>query len=197
MVEELVMLSMVGIALTMKPKQKKHAPRFKIYVIISSALIGLVIPVAMGLELDDILHQDSKVERLDLRTMKIEGLPSSRYDKGDALIVLMTTDCIHCKEAVIPLNIYADHPGFPLIIALSPNSEHEVDAFDAQHQPVYSIGRVALKEFQRLLHNNTVPYYLLLKQHRVVQRWDGYLPEPEELISIISKLFPSLNKESQ
>ena len=106
-------------------------------------------------------------------------------EHGDYLMVLMDTDCSHCRDAVTELNWLAEDPGLPGVIGLSFNGEDRLKAFREELQVIFPIGQITEEDFWRLLGDGNVPRTLLVRDSVVQEVWDIEIPDEHTVKSIL------------
>lgn len=122
--------------------------------------------------------------------MKVE-IDGNVYDlgQGEYLIALLSFGCDHCIEESPKINDYMLIKGMPKIIALClEESQEEKEEFLNKVQPlfpIYSIGN-KVRLFLSLI-GKEPPRLVYLKQGKIVKYWDYDLPNPDEIMEIITK----------
>ena len=127
-----------------------------------------------------------KTDETELGRLEIQGLKNVDLSRGDYLVILMDTDCEHCREAVPELNNLAEENGMPDLIALAPSDDGKRKRFIEEFQPVFPIGQISDDDFWRLLGEGDIPRIFLLHDRRVQRIWDGKVPD-EDMIKAIKK----------
>ena len=185
-------LIMLALALTAWILSGRKEPRIRYRVVpvmvVAAFLAGLALPLAFGSRLTGPEPDRGRPgEEFAGGVLKPEGLDGIDLRQGDYLVVLMDTDCSHCRQAVAQLNRLSETPDLPGIIALSSKEEDQINAFEDELQALFPIGRITEEEFWRLLGDGNVPRTLLVRDHVVKRVWDVEIPDEDTVRSIIEK----------
>lgn len=185
-IEDLVLLAaLVPAWFSCNPLQTKKIGIKKAFVAVAM-MVGLILPVVVsGLPDTWIDKPRLNVIETEIEHLQISGINDLTLAHGDYLIVLMLTDCVHCRDAVPFLCDLADQPGFPRLFALSPNDEIERKSFIETYQPSYPIGQIELHAFLRLLGDGDVPRVLFLRDGRLMHIWDEEIPDANDIVQVL------------
>lgn len=186
-IENLIIICIIGISLYVRPKIKSGSNHFKLGLIVLSFFVSTMLPFYFDIGTSKANGNNGDYNTFKLELNSIKGVTYVQSKNGIELIVLMDTGCSHCIEDVELLNYYSEHPDFPKILALCVNSKEEVDEFIKIYDPIFQIGRIDNDAFYHMISINPVPLYLLVKNRRIVGRWNMKLPEEDEFLSIISQ----------
>ncbi|MBN1105218.1 MAG: hypothetical protein JXL84_17525 [Deltaproteobacteria bacterium] len=168
---------------TYRPKLHQNGKKLAWAVSVACA-VGLVLPMLSGFPISAMVRPESSdimVERV--KEVHVSGLRDVDLSRGDYLVVLIGTDCAHCKELLPQLDELAAQKDLPPMIALGKNSEVEIRRFMDEFEPSFSIGRIDEKEFWRLLGNGQMPRILLVQEGKVLKAWDRIVPQKEMIKS--------------
>jgi thiol-disulfide isomerase/thioredoxin len=114
---------------------------------------------------------------IELSKLQIEGVDKVDLSTGAHLIIIMDTDCEHCKEALPELDALAEAPDLPPVIALSMNDASARRGFMEEFQPAFPFGQIEADAFWRLLGLGDLPRTILLKDRRVQSVWEHHVPD--------------------
>jgi len=92
-------------------------------------------------------------------------------------MVLMSTECLECRESVFDLNIIADTKDMPHVIALCSNTEEQILEFREEFQPFFDVTKIKENDFYQLLGNGDIPRIILINKGDVVKAWDNGVPD--------------------
>lgn len=187
LLEDLLLLAALFPAWWGRRRRPVHPARLG-YVSVSAAfLIGLCLPPAFGIPFSP--SEPSPETRMDIRQelSGVQGIGPVEVKNGRRLVVLMETDCTHCRESVMELNFLAGEKEIPEMIALCPNDEEQVRLFRDQFRPVFPVGRVTGNTFWRLLGDGEIPRTMLLQDGNVLRVWDHKIPDMEEVVSSLQE----------
>jgi hypothetical protein len=156
------------------------------WVVFIAAVVGVALPPAFGFSISSISKHDPNAAIVDMSEIQIEGLDGIDLGSGAYLIMLMGTECPHCRESVPDLNLLAEIPDIPDVVALCTVDEPERTLFVEELQPNFPLGQIDEKDFLRLLGDGDVPRFLLLKEGRVQRIWDEVVPDLETVLTALS-----------
>ena len=159
--------------------KESHRPqsRTKAWCVAIAFLIGVTLPIAFGFPISRISQSPWETIEIELSKLQIEGVDKVDLSRGTHLIIIMDTDCEHCKEALPELDALAEAPDLPPVIALSRNDESARRRFIEEFQPAFPLGQIEENVFWRLLGLGDVPRTILLKDMRVQSVWDHHVPD--------------------
>lgn len=185
MIEGLILLALTVIAWAIhRPSQKPEA-RPKAWAIAVACLAGLILPLVFGSPVTRADPNQTKTGDILLGDFQIEGVDRVDLDHGDYLLVLMDTDCSHCRDAVAALNWLAEDPDLPEVIGLSSNGEDQLKTFRKELQAIFPIGHITEEDFRRLLGDGNVPRTFLVRDRVVQEVWDIEIPDEDTVKSIL------------
>ena len=159
--------------------KESHRPqsRTKAWCVAIAFLIGVMLPIAFGFPISRISQSPWDTIEIELSKLQIEGVDKVDLSRGTHLIIIMDTDCDHCKEALPELDALAEATDLPSLIALSMNDESARTKFIEEFQPAFPLGQIEEDVFWRLLGLGDVPRTILLKDMRVQSVWDHHVPD--------------------
>jgi len=175
-IENVVLLLVTFFAARRPAHLKWHPSRARAWAVLAAGLVGLVLPLVPDLPTPKAKPFDSEVKTA-VSQLELHGPQVVDLTQGTHLVVLMSTDCLPCREAVFDLNELGLIPDLPPIVALCTNAECECEMFVEEFQPDFPIGCVTDKLFFELLGDGDTPRILLLSEGRVVHTWDQVVPE--------------------
>jgi uncharacterized membrane protein YphA (DoxX/SURF4 family) len=184
--EGLIVLALTVIAWAIhRPSQKPEA-RPKAWAIAVACLAGLILPLIFGSPVTRVDPNQTKAGDILLGDFQIEGLDRVDLAHGDYLLVLMDTECSHCRDAVAELNWLAEDPDLPEVIGLSSNGEDQLKTFRKELQVIFPIGLITEEDFWRLLGDGDVPRTFLVRDRVVQEVWDTEIPDDDTIKSIVA-----------
>lgn len=149
----------------------------KAWCVAIAFLIGATLPLAFGFPLSRISQSPWQTIEIELSKLQIRGPNGVDLSRGSHLIILMDTDCEHCKEALPELDALAEATDLPPVTALCPNGESGRTRFIEEFQPAFPLVQIEESVFFRLLGLGDVPRTILLKDMRVQRVWDRHVPD--------------------
>ena len=183
--EGLILLALSVIAWSIYRPSRKPEARPKALAIAVACLAGLILPLVFGFSMTRVDPNQTRTGDILLGDFHIEGLDSVDLEHGDYLIVLMDTDCSHCRDAVVELNWLAEGPDLPEVLALSSNGEDQLKAFRKELQVIFPIGHITEEDFWRLLGDGDLPRTFLVRDRVVQEVWDTEIPDEDMVKSIL------------
>ena len=186
-IEGLILLALTLIARGIYRPSRKPEVRSKTWAIAVACLAGLILPLVFGFPVTRVNPNQTKAGDTLLSDFQIEGLDRIDLAHGDYLLVLMDTDCSHCRAAVAELNWLAEDPALPEVIALSSNDENHLKTFRKELQVIFPIGHITEKDFWRLLGDGDVPRTFLVRDRVVQEVWDVEIPDEHTVKSILEE----------
>jgi hypothetical protein len=163
-----------------RPGHLKWQPsRLRAWAVVVAAVVGLALPVASGFPTLKAKPSESAEVKTELSQLALHGPQVVDLTQGTHLVVLMSTDCLHCREAIFDLNELALIPDLPPIVALCTDDEFQCEVFVEEFQPGFPIGCVTDSLFFELLGDGNVPRILLLREGQVLHAWDDVVPEED------------------
>ncbi len=134
-----------------------------------------------------------RIAQSDLKSgVRLSGLALKGVDvdllEGEYLIELFHPKCIHCKNAVPKMNILAQDPQLPRLIALTSFAQDDsllID-FKKQLQPRFDIATISTTDFKRLTFRHGYPRLAYIADGVVQQVWESnYMPTQARLRAIM------------
>jgi uncharacterized membrane protein len=149
-------------------------------------LIGVMLPFFSGVPSALLTAGPAKGGNI-WADVDVQGLDGVNLGKNTLFVVLMSTGCQHCQEAVPEVALLMDTlQSQPLsVVALAQDSDEDLQAFIAEWAPPYPIGRIDGETFWALLEDAELPRFLLVEAGQIIRIWDGALPTAEEVIAIL------------
>lgn len=186
--EGIILLTAAFIAWINLRHVRINQARFRAWIVTSACVIGLGLPMAFGISISQFRDPQSNTIEAELLRVTLKRLDKIELNHGSYLIVLLDTECVHCQESVIDLNILTDDPDLPKVIALCPNDENQRKKFVEEFQPAFPIFRIKESIFWNLLGVGDVPRIILYRNQHIQKIWDQTTPH-EDVIrkSILSE----------
>lgn len=184
--EGLILLGLTVIAWGIYRPSRRPEIRSKGWIIAAACFAGLILPLAFGSPLTRPELNQTGTGDILLGDFQIEGLDHIDLAHGDYLLVLMDTDCSHCRDAVAALNWLAEDLDLPEVLGLSSNNEDQLEKFRKDLQVIFPIGHITEEDFRRLLGDGNVPRTFLVRDRVVQEVWDIEIPDEHTIKSIIA-----------
>jgi hypothetical protein len=182
--EGLILLTLTVIARVLHRPSGKPEARSKALIIAVACLAGLILPSTFGSPITRANPDQTKTGVITIDNLHIKGLDRFDLTRGNYLLVLMDTGCLHCRDAVDALNQLAEDPDMPDVIALSSSGENQINTFREEFQALFPIGRISEDVFWRLLGDGDVPRTFLVRNRVWQEIWDTEIPDKDTIKSI-------------
>lgn len=181
MVEDLVLLGALAVAWKWNRSFKKWPFHLKEILIGVALLAGLLVPLLVGPLFNRISSAVTGPVEDGLETFVLEGFSHKDLSTGKHIILIMATDCSHCRAEMDNLNMLAEVEGLPDVIALTMNSEDQVDDFNFEFEPAFKFFQIPGNDFWRLLDDGDIPRIILINNGKILKKWDFAVPEIDEI----------------
>ena len=174
--ENLTLLFATLIARVLYKESYRTQSRVKAWCVALSFLIGAALPLTMGFPLSRITQSPWENIEIELSKLQIRGLDRVDLSRGSHLLIIMDTDCEHCKEALPEMDALAEANDLPSVTVLCPNDDSARKRFIQEFQPAFPLGQIEERVFFRILGLGDVPRTILVKDMRVQGVWDHHVP---------------------
>ncbi len=115
------------------------------------------------------------------KTLEVKDLPVN-LATGEHLVLLMSTQCPHCQEAVPSVNALVEDTRLPKVAAIAMEDRVERGIFREDYKAQYPIGEVSGLAVRSLLEKE-FPRLFLVRDGKIVRIWDGHMPSAEEVLA--------------
>lgn len=116
--------------------------------------------------------------------MEVEDLQVS-LATGEHLVLLMSTECQHCKDAVPSANALVADARLPRLAAIAMEDKVSRGLFRQDYGAEYPIGQVPRNTIIGLL-KEEFPRLFLVRNGTIVAVWDHQLPTPDTILAQMS-----------
>ena len=162
---------------------KKH---IGIYAVIAAGLAGIILPFLFGFSLSSVFQSHKETNYLNFAELRINDHKVVDLTKGDFLLVLMDTECGHCRDLMLGLNDLAGIREMPSIIALCINEKEQIIGYLEEFHPQFPIYRIMEKDFWPLLGESELPRIILVKDQQIIRAWNGIAPDEDEIKRLLT-----------
>jgi hypothetical protein len=184
--ENLILLVATLFALAWYKESGRRQSMAKAWCVAIAFFIGATLPLAFGFSLSRISQSPWQTIEIELSKLQIRGPKEVDLSRGSHLIIIMDTDCEHCKGALPELDALAEATDLPPVTALCPNDKSARTRFIEEFQPAFPLVQIEESVFFRLLGIGEVPRTILLKDRRVQRVWDHHVPDRKMVETAIS-----------
>ncbi|MDB9822425.1 hypothetical protein OAC89_01860 [Deltaproteobacteria bacterium] len=185
LIEDLVFLVALIPACFVQEHSVKPVDHIKVWAVIVACVTGLTLPFLSGYPISRISR--SIPESIDIQQsfLEIRDIVQMDLEHGAYLFVLMSTDCLHCREAFEYFKTWAKEPDIPDVIALSANDKEQIQSFTEEIWPDFPVLQISEEGFWRLLGDGDIPRLLLLRDQRILKVWDEDIPDINSIREIL------------
>jgi hypothetical protein len=186
MVEDLLLLMAAGAAWRLRNENLYFRHPLKVWSVAVACVMGLTLPLVAGT-----WHAGRPVEAssanqsgtgIHIQSVNGENLD---LDSGLALVVLMSTACQHCQEAVPILNeIVADIGESVHVYGVAAADQADIDRFVEETYAFYPVLPIAESSMVSLLGDDPVPKYLLIRNGQLLAQWRDQVPDSATLLGM-------------
>ena len=97
------------------------------------------------------------------------------------IILILATDCSHCREEMDNLNMIAEDKTLPEVISVCINDQKQIEDFIFDFDPAFEIYQINSNDFWRLLGDGEIPRTILVNDGIIVKKWDFLVPDIDDL----------------
>lgn len=119
------------------------------------------------------------------QTIEVTDAPAS-LASGEHLILLMSTECAHCREAVPAVNLLVSDGRLPKLTAVAMEDRVERGLFQQDLHAAYPIAQISRESVSGLV-GRQFPRLFLVRDGRILAVWDEAIPTPDEIVNARSK----------
>jgi hypothetical protein len=186
LVEDIVLLLIAVAAWRLRPEEVYFRKPLKTWAVTAVCVLAMILPLTVGKGISD-QSPTALEEGKGGSGLVLESLSGERVDMsaGTFLLALMSTDCAHCRESVPLLNeIVAEVEDAFSICGVTANEQSEVDRFIEENFAFYPVLNVDTKRFSSLMSDGPLPQFILIRDGRIVSRWQGEVPPLQALMDL-------------
>lgn len=181
MVEDIILFAAIILALIWNRTYRKWPFFIKEIITVLALLAGLSIPVVAGPLFDRINTAITGPAKEGSEQFVIKDFSDKNFSAGKHLVIIMATDCSHCRAEMGNLNAMAEDKDLPDVTALCMNNKEQREEFEFDFEPAFEIYQIPDDDFWRLLGDGEIPRTVLIKDGIVVKKWDFAAPDIESL----------------
>lgn len=185
MVEDLFLLGALIYSWFLNKTIRKWPSYLKESIIIVAFLAGITIPLLTGTLPDRISRLISGPGEKEYETFKVESFTSFDLTKGKYLLVVLATDCSHCRALMEEMILLGSDESLPPMVAITMNEEEQREDFIDDFDLEFEIYQISDNDFWLLLEDGEIPRTILTDNGRIIKIWDLMFPDPEEIKSNI------------
>lgn len=180
MLEDLVILCFVVIAWKWNRSFKKWPHFLKEFFVAIAFFAGLSLPIIAGPVIDRITSALTGPAKEGFEPFVLD-FPEKDLSSGKHIIIIMATDCPHCKEEMENLDKIAEDSELPDVISFVMNNKEQRDDFIFEFEPAFEIYQIKDDDYWRLLGDGEIPRIILVNEGLIVKKWDLVTPDLDVL----------------
>ena len=181
MIEDLVLLVALIPAWLGKGDSAKPVNHIKFFAVIVACVAGLILPPLFGSPISQISGTVPASTNIQQEFLEIQDILQMDIRHGAYLFVLMSTDCLHCRDAFKRFNIWAEETDIPPLIALCANNKEQIQTFKTEFQPKFPVLQITEDKFWDLLELSTTPRIFLMRNGGILKIWEGEAPDTDRI----------------
>lgn len=181
LVEDLVLLGLAGWAWWGRRFAPAPTNPLKLAVVGAALVAGVMLPAVASMAGVAAPGAAGVVGAETFRTLEAEELPASLAE-GELLVLAMSTECQHCRDAVPSVNALAADPRMPKLVAVAFEDRVDRGLFREDYGAEYPVGEISKADMMSLV-GKEFPRLFLVRDGVVVAVWDGKVPTPDEVLA--------------
>ena len=181
LIEDLVLLAALIPAWLGKGHPEKPVNHIKFFAVIFACVAGLILPVLFGPPISQIGSPVSASIDIQQELLEIQDIVQMDIGHGAYLFVLMSTDCLHCRDAFKRFNIWTEETDIPPLIALCANNKEQIQTFKTEFQPKFPILQITEDKFWDLLELGSTPRIFLIRNGGILKIWEEDAPDIDRI----------------
>jgi hypothetical protein len=115
------------------------------------------------------------------KALRAEDLPAD-LTTGDNLVLLMSTECQHCKDAVPEVNALFNDSRLPPLVAVASQDRVARGLFRQDYGAQFPIGQIPESAVRPLIKSG-FPKLFLVRDGTIVKSWEGTMPPADDIIA--------------
>ncbi len=180
MLEDIVLFCFLMISWKWNRSFKKWPHFAKEFLVAIAFFAGLSLPLIVGPVIDRITSSLTTPAKEGFEPFVL-NFPEKDLSHGKHIVILMATDCPHCREEMENLNKIAEDKGLPDVIAFVMNNKEQRDDFIFEFEPAFEIYQIKDDDYWRLLGDGEIPRIILINDGIVIKKWDLTPPDINSL----------------
>lgn len=153
----------------------------KLAVVGVALAAGVMVPSVVAMSGLNAPGEAGKVGAASFATMEVTDLDAD-LASGERLVLLMSTECPHCRESVPAVNALAGDARLPKVVAIAMEDRVDRGLFRQDNNAQFPIGQVSKATVQSLLADQ-FPRLFLVRDGTIVRVWDGQIPSADEVLA--------------
>ena len=150
-------------------------------------LAGFSLPVTTGPLLDRINTAITGPVKEGFEPFVLKDFSYKDLSAGRHIIIVLATDCSHCREEMDNLNKIAEDKTLPDVVAVCMNDRKQIEDFISDFDSAFEIYQIADDDYWRLLGDGVIPRTILVNDGIIVKKWDLAAPDIDDLRAASAK----------
>ncbi|NLA75009.1 MAG: hypothetical protein GX846_06035, partial [Deltaproteobacteria bacterium] len=180
MLEDMIILCFLLISWKWNSSFKKWPYFMKEFLVAIAFFVGLSLPLTVGPVIDRITTALTGPAKEGFEIFKLD-FPEKDLSVGKHIIIIMATDCPHCRDVMDSLNKIAEEKDLPEVISFVMNNKEQRDDFIFEFDPAFEIYQIKDNDYWRLLGDGEIPRIIIINDGIVIKKWDLVLPDLNSL----------------
>jgi thiol-disulfide isomerase/thioredoxin/uncharacterized membrane protein YphA (DoxX/SURF4 family) len=177
MLEDICLFGFLMVAWKWNRSSKNWTFFKKEFVVAIAFLTGLSLPLTAGPLLDRINAIITGPAKEGFEHFVLENIPHKDFSTGKHIVIILSTDCPHCRAEMDNLNMIAEEKDLPDVIAVCIDDKKQIEDFRFDFEPAFEIYEIPDNDFWRLLDDGEIPRTILIDDGIVVKKWDSAAPD--------------------
>ena len=187
MLEDVILFAALVVAWKWNRSFKTWPFFLKELIVVAVLLTGLLMPITAGPLLDRIDAAITGPVKEGSEHFVLEGIPGKDFNVGRHIVIVLATDCSHCRAEMDSLNMIAEDEDLPDVISVCVNGKKQREEFEFDFEPSFEIVQIPDDDFWRILGDGEIPRTILINDGVVVKKWDFAPPEIDEIKEAFGK----------
>ena len=183
MLEDIILFAALMIAWKWNRRFKNWPFFLKEFLVAIAFLAGLSLPLTAGPVLDRINTAIAGPVKEGSEHFVLKNFPQIDFSTGKHIVLILSTDCSHCRAEMDSLNAIAEDKELPDVVALCMNNKQQREDFKFDFEPAFDVYQIPDDDFWRLLDDGEIPRTILIDNGIVIKKWDFTAPGINDLIS--------------
>lgn len=179
-VEDLVLLAVAGWAWWGRRFAPAPTNAAKLATVGVAVALAVMIPAVAAMSGVGTPGEAGKVGSEVFKTVEVTDAPAA-LATGEHLVLLMSTECPHCRDSVPAVNALAADSRLPKVVAIAMEDRVDRGLFREDNRAEFPIAQVSQRTVQSLL-DKQFPRLFLVRDGRIVHVWDDQIPTPDEVM---------------
>jgi len=181
MLEDVILFAALMIAWKWNRTYKNWRFFKKEFVVAIAFLAGLSLPLTFSPLLDRINAAITGPSKEGLEQFVLKNFPYRDFSKGKHIVIVLATDCSHCRAEIDNLNMIAEDKDLPDVISVCMNGKKQREEFEFDFEPAFEVVQIPDDDFWRILGDGEIPRTILINNGVIVKKWDFAPPDVDEI----------------